>query len=271
MKITQEKKFKDKSKELYNLLAEQTSSRYNLPELKRTMDEVKESISEESYFKTLRDTVKVKGKVLEIGCGYGMCMHILDVKKYVGMDISDGFLKFGRKIFPSAKFIEGDARQLNFKDETFDFVFMFETIEHIPDYKLALKEVHRVLKKGGTFVITTPNKLKWLIFPIYYLLPARCRPWGLYLFGTMSKKGRDIYLEDIAVEEKAGQKEHVKMFSPNELRNELKKEGFIIKRVDRYRTCLDGRISEKFIKSKFYQKMLKKILPCESFMILCSK
>jgi ubiquinone/menaquinone biosynthesis C-methylase UbiE len=270
MKRTQEKKFKDKSKKLYDALAG-LMNKYTLSDLKKIMVQEKKTIKGENYFRTLSNEIKIKGNVLEIGCGYGMCMHILGVKKYTGMDISNGFLKLARKLFPSAKFIRGDARRLDFKNGTFDFVFMFETIEHVPNYELALKEVHRVLKKDGTFVITTPNKLKWIIFPIYYLLPAKCRPWGLYLIGSMDKEMRDCYLKSLDVEEKIGQKEHIKMFSPKELKNELENNGFVIKKIYRYRTCLDGRVSEKLIKSKFYQKILKKILPCESIMIICSK
>lgn len=264
--------FEDKSKKLYNILARRTLSKHNLPVLKKMLVQDKKLINaEKSYFYTIHNEIKIKGKILDIGCGYGRCMYILGVKRYIGTDISDGFLKIGRKLFPSVKFIQMDARQLKFKDETFDFVSLFETIEHIPNYKLALKECYRVLKKNGTFIITTPNKFKWIFFPLYYILPAEARPWGLYLIGMKSKKERDNYLEDLSTEKKIGQKEHIKMFFPNELKRELVKEGFVIKQINKYKTCLDGRVSKQFIESKFYKKILRRILPCESFVIICKK
>ncbi len=265
------KKEEDKSQELYDLLSQQETNRFSPKQLKKILEKEKRELKEETYFKTLQKEKGLKGKILDIGCGYGRCMYFLGIQKYTGTDISEGFLKLGRKIFPSAKFIKMDARKLNFKENSFDTIFMFETIEHIPNYNLALKEVYRVLKKEGSFIITTPNKLKWLLFPIYYILPAKSRPWGLYLIGTISKKEKETYIKDLEVEEKIGQKEHVKMFSPNELAKALKKEGFTIQSINKYRTCLDGRVSKKFIDSKFYQNFLKKILPCESIMIVCSK
>ncbi len=49
-----------------------------------------------------------------------------------------------------------DATQLKFANSTFDFVLALEILEHIPDYKSALSEFSRVLKKDGLLIITTP-------------------------------------------------------------------------------------------------------------------
>jgi len=264
--------FKDKSKKLYDALAEITILRYKLRDLRRALNQDKELIKNpDNYFYTIHNKIKVNGNILDIGCGYGRCMYILGIKKYIGIDVSNGFIKIARKLFPSVKFMQMDSRQLEFKEGTFDFVFMFETIEHIPDYKLALKEIYRVLKKDGIFIITTPNKLKWIIFPPYYILPAKARPWILYLIGKQSKKDRNNYLKDLNIEKQIGQKEHVKMFSPNELKRVLNKGGFIIKQIKKYRTVLDERVPKWCIKTKVYKEYLKQILPCEEFMIVAKK
>jgi len=57
---------------------------------------------------------------------------------------------------------QSDIRHLPFQDESFDFVYTMGTIEHIDEYELALREVHRVLKVGGRAVIGVPHK--WNIF-----------------------------------------------------------------------------------------------------------
>jgi SAM-dependent methyltransferase len=51
---------------------------------------------------------------------------------------------------------------LPFEDNTFDFVVSFQVIEHIKDDNYFVKEIHRVLKPSGKFIVTTPNILTTL-------------------------------------------------------------------------------------------------------------
>jgi SAM-dependent methyltransferase len=55
----------------------------------------------------------------------------------------------------------GRMEKLPFADNFFDCVFAFEVLEHIEDDLAALKEVYRVLKKGGVFVFSVPLKRKF--------------------------------------------------------------------------------------------------------------
>jgi ubiquinone/menaquinone biosynthesis C-methylase UbiE len=55
-----------------------------------------------------------------------------------------------------------DARALEFEDSSFDLVYSFHALEHIPDFRKALREMSRVLRPGGTFCIGTPNKARFL-------------------------------------------------------------------------------------------------------------
>jgi 2-polyprenyl-3-methyl-5-hydroxy-6-metoxy-1,4-benzoquinol methylase len=48
---------------------------------------------------------------------------------------------------------------LNIESDSVDFVVTFQVIEHIQDDKFFLEDIHRVLKPGGTLLLTTPNKL----------------------------------------------------------------------------------------------------------------
>jgi SAM-dependent methyltransferase len=52
--------------------------------------------------------------------------------------------------------IFGDATQLSFDDESFDYVVANHILEHIPDDMAAMKEIYRVLKKGGTALLQVP-------------------------------------------------------------------------------------------------------------------
>lgn len=108
----------------------------------------------------------VKGKkVLDIACGtgYGSIMLSEKAENVLGVDISSESLQYANNTFQSSnlKFKQGDAVNLDFiNDETFDVVVSFETIEHIAEFTKYLTEIRRVLKKGGLFIVSTPNKLK---------------------------------------------------------------------------------------------------------------
>jgi ubiquinone/menaquinone biosynthesis C-methylase UbiE len=58
---------------------------------------------------------------------------------------------------PLSPFVCCDATKLPFIDNSFDAVTMLHVLEHIEDSGLAVKEIYRVLKKGGSTVIVTPN------------------------------------------------------------------------------------------------------------------
>lgn len=49
-----------------------------------------------------------------------------------------------------------DLTRLTYQDDVFDVAICLEVLEHVPDYQLALKEIVRVMKKGGTAIITVP-------------------------------------------------------------------------------------------------------------------
>lgn len=99
----------------------------------------------------------VKGNVLEIGTGegYGVKEIAPHVDKLTTIDQFESDVDFSQ--FDNTEFIKMTVPKLNFEDETFDAVFSFQVIEHIDNDSEYLKEISRVLKKGGKFICTTPN------------------------------------------------------------------------------------------------------------------
>jgi ubiquinone/menaquinone biosynthesis C-methylase UbiE len=98
--------------------------------------------------------------LLVVGCGDGIEAAILATRlntSVTGIDVTDSFDTRAAK---SADLQLGDAMSLDFEDETFDFVFSYHALEHIPDPHKALREMHRVLKPGGGFWIGTPNRTR---------------------------------------------------------------------------------------------------------------
>ena len=95
---------------------------------------------------------------LDIGCATGMLLESMREKKWIvqGVDICRESAEYGRRhrgvdIFP------GTLTEAGFPDASFSVIHFSHLIEHVPDPRGFLAEVHRVLKPGGFAVITTPN------------------------------------------------------------------------------------------------------------------
>jgi ubiquinone/menaquinone biosynthesis C-methylase UbiE len=96
-------------------------------------------------------------RILDLCCGHGAGTEALlaagaDV---TGLDFSPAMLREARSRAPAADLREGDAQSMPFPDATFDAVVCDFGIMHIPDQTRALAEVHRVLRPGGNFVMTS--------------------------------------------------------------------------------------------------------------------
>jgi len=103
--------------------------------------------------------------VLDAGCGNARDLIQLAASgcKCVGIDFSPNMIEEAKKELATRNIqrVElevGDLTNLRFCDQTFDKVFASEVLEHVPDYRKAVSEMARVLKPGGTLVVTTPNR-----------------------------------------------------------------------------------------------------------------
>ena len=101
---------------------------------------------------------RVGGRVLEIGTGTGYGIDIIapNVEHFVTMDKTRSE-ELGA-MPANVEFKEGVVPSLPFADESFDYVVSFQVIEHIKRDKEFVREVRRVLKSGGKFIVTTPNR-----------------------------------------------------------------------------------------------------------------
>lgn len=101
-----------------------------------------------------------KAEVIDVGCGTGCGSAFLGEKyEAVAIDNSGEAIEYANKHYSKkAKFLTANATKLPFKDSKFDVACSFEVIEHIKEAKEFLKEVVRVLKPGGKFILSTPNR-----------------------------------------------------------------------------------------------------------------
>lgn len=124
-------------------------------------------------------------KILDIGCGGGGLMQNLTGRgaRCWGIDITPAFLEIARsKGFPA---VEASMHSLPFPDETFDAGVSNYVLNYLPPHgqKLALKEKHRVLRKGGLAVFSYMHPFSMRASPYKseephysYLVPSYFEP-----------------------------------------------------------------------------------------------
>jgi SAM-dependent methyltransferase len=102
--------------------------------------------------------------VLEVGSGEGYGTYKLSgsskVKEITGLDVDAGSIRSasGKYISKNLRFFSYDGNRIPYEDQAFDAVISFQVIEHIRDDRNYVREIFRVLKKNGLFLLTTPNR-----------------------------------------------------------------------------------------------------------------
>jgi len=100
--------------------------------------------------------------LLDLGCGEGFLISFLpDLKKIVGIDISQIALKKAKKILKHKLNVQlqwGNAQKLDLPNQSFDKVICSETLEHLPNPRKAMEEIHRILKSKGLTIISVPDE-----------------------------------------------------------------------------------------------------------------
>jgi len=124
------------------------------------------------------------GRVLDVGCGPGILTRdLLDLGyEFWGVDASPGMIEQCRKHFgrtDRAHFAVGDAASLAFPDGYFDAAICLGVIDRLQAHESAIREMLRVVKGGGTLLISFPNLLSpyaaWKT-SVFYPLVERLRP-----------------------------------------------------------------------------------------------
>lgn len=117
-------------------------------------------LAPKSIKKILAFIQKPAGKVLEICIGSGMFTRQIDISgadQYVGLDISPALIKKLKQDLPTTTPVTADGHTPPFKENTFDLVYIFAGLHHLPDVQRALRNVYPILKPGKRFVVFDPN------------------------------------------------------------------------------------------------------------------
>ncbi|MBP9854328.1 MAG: class I SAM-dependent methyltransferase [Candidatus Omnitrophica bacterium] len=146
----------------------------------------------EKILSVVRSYVKLSEcDLLDIGTGSGHIIQIIsrECKSATSVNLTDE-----RIVKDGYTFRQVEDVNLPFPNESFHVVISNQVIEHIPPQDIHLKEIHRVLKKGGIAYIATPSKYA-LIEPHFKLpfLSWLPRPLANVYVKFFSHKRFDIY------------------------------------------------------------------------------
>ena len=151
-----------------------------------TAEELKSFYSRESYFVNKRDTspagysdyfsqctgallreyfdivmCSVPGRTavrfLDIGCGPGGLVELALAQGWEasGLELSSWAANIGKE--KGLPIIEGTLESIRFPESHFDVISLFDVLEHLPNPREPVREIHRILKPGGVVIVETPN------------------------------------------------------------------------------------------------------------------
>lgn len=128
----------------------------------------------------------VDSTALDLGCGVGRMTRALARRfgTVIGVDVSDEMVRRARELHPpnsyrNVRFAESDGVSIALDDESVDFVFSYEVLQHMPSRDVILRtlaEIRRVLRPGGFALVhvhTAPSLGVILRSRLVSRLPAR--------------------------------------------------------------------------------------------------
>jgi len=97
------------------------------------------------------------GKLLDIGCADGTTTNQIKKRfahlEITGVDLYKDAIKFAKRSYRHIAFTQADAHRLPFGRSSFDSVTAIEVLEHMHEIEQVVKEIYRVLKPKGSFII----------------------------------------------------------------------------------------------------------------------
>ena len=185
------------------------------------------------YFHMITNVPKIK--IVDFGCGDGraagkmvdlLASHNVKIEKLFAVDIDPGL-----KSSENVEVIKSDLNHpvLQLPDNNFQVIYSLETIEHLINPGIFVKEAHRILVKNGIIVITTPNILAWynrVLFP-FGSLPIHYEVTETRNYGRLVANDGDTV-------------GHVRVFSPRAAKELLVASGFNVLKIKGLRFLFDN-------------------------------
>jgi len=105
-----------------------------------------------------------RGRLLDVGCATGVLLAEARRRGWEvrGCDVSDFAVDYCRQ--RGFEVHHGEVRSAHFPTGSFDVVVTDDTVEHMPDPRAEIREMHRILAPGGLLTVNTANEGGWLRF-----------------------------------------------------------------------------------------------------------
>lgn len=149
------------------------------------------------------------GRVVDVGCGEGFILSRIGAQTLVGVDISETAVREASRV-KNAVIVCSYAEATPFSDSHFDAAVCSEVLEHTENPALVVKELSRIVRPGGTIVLSVPNEplinlikgVVWSlgVFPLLFPgVPRRQdEEWHLHSFDMKVLRG--ICADTLAIE-----------------------------------------------------------------------
>ena len=122
-------------------------------------DVYRDAVNTPAFLEMLPDVSGLTG--LDVGCGEGHNTRLLAQRgaRMIGADVAQTFVRYAAGTETgSIPYVAGNVQELPFRAGQFDFAVALMSLMDVPDHAAALREIHRVLRRGGflQFSITHP-------------------------------------------------------------------------------------------------------------------
>ena len=136
-------------------------------------------------------------KILDVGCGEGTVLkqlHVYHSTPSIGIDLDPARIYLAKSRHGDIPLAVGNAQELPYEDNSFDFVMILEVLEHVGEPDIVLREASRVTSK---FLLTSvPNEPWWRIGNLARLkyirdlgnTPEHINHWSVRSFKTFISK-----------------------------------------------------------------------------------
>ncbi len=136
--------------------------------------------------------------VIELGCGSGVILNMLNAPHKTGVDISAKAIEIARHQVQAEdgvdlQVVDIDNDELPFPEKSFDGALASEVLEHLFDPVHALAELNRMLRTDGKLIVTVPN-IGYHVYRYYHLISGEVSDFhgnGLIVNEHIRYYGRD--------------------------------------------------------------------------------
>lgn len=166
-------------------------------------------------------------KILDVGCGpRGSLEWAHNASERIGLDpLADDYLQLNHGLH-KMRYIPAPAEHIPFKDEYFDVVCSFNSLDHVDNLSTSIKEIKRVLALGGKFLLITDVNHK----------PTVCEPIA-YSWNIVDKFYPDLTLIDKTCYEKSPDGIYASIEMPYDFNNKLDRYGVLAAQFIKMKRC----------------------------------